>query len=154
MEFAKLFGLKMIGFETPKPTTIGTFLQILSVEEDASLADSAEPEEAPPAVRPSSAGETSSAKLHDTRKNQDLGLRDGLRVNQLHTDRARELLKKQVRPWLSREGVSRTATAGIAPAANGSAEAAVKWIKSRVRTLCCLPVAHRQKCGQQQRNLL
>ena len=65
-----------------------------------------------------------------------LGLRkEGLRVNQIHTDRARELLNKQVRQWLSKEGITRTATAGIDPAANGSAESAVKWVKGRIRTL-------------------
>ena len=65
-----------------------------------------------------------------------LGLRkESLRVNQLHTDRARELLNKQVGQWLSNEGISRTATAGIDPAANGSAETAVKWMKGRIRTL-------------------
>ena len=61
--------------------------------------------------------------------------RYGLVVSQVHSDRARELLSGPVRKWLASEGIVRSTTTGIEPAANGAAENAVKWIKGRIRTL-------------------
>ena len=60
----------------------------------------------------------------------------GLFVSKVHTDRAREFLSyKRVRSWLASKGIARSFTSGIKPAANGSGESAVKWVKRRVRQL-------------------
>ncbi|CAE7685688.1 unnamed protein product, partial [Symbiodinium necroappetens] len=63
----------------------------------------------------------------------------GLFVSKVHTDRAREFLSyKRVRSWLASKGIARSFTSGIEPAANGSGESAVKWVKRRVRQLLVL----------------
>ena len=77
--------------------------------------------------------------------------RHGLVVSQVHSDRARELLSGPVRKWLAAEGIDRSTTTGIEPAANGAAESAVKWIKGRIRALLfssAAPVKHWPSAAQ------
>ena len=59
----------------------------------------------------------------------------GVAVNRLHTDRAKELISKQVEAWCSRWGIVQTSTGGDDPAANGHVEAEVNQVKRRARLL-------------------
>ena len=59
----------------------------------------------------------------------------GLPVNRLHADRAREFRTPEVGEWAASRDIQVTRTEGDAPAQNGAAEQAVKYIKSRTRIL-------------------
>eukprot|EP00439_Symbiodinium_sp_Y106_P083529 s1339_g23.t1 len=59
----------------------------------------------------------------------------GLPVNRLHADRAREFRTPAVSEWAASRDVQVTRTEGDAPAQNGAAEQAVKYVKSRTRIL-------------------
>ncbi|CAE7383374.1 RE1, partial [Symbiodinium sp. KB8] len=60
---------------------------------------------------------------------------NGLYVNAIHTDRAREFGSRNFKAWIGECGVRHTRTAGGDPAGNSTAELGVKWLKSRVRAL-------------------
>ena len=59
----------------------------------------------------------------------------GLPVNRLHADRAREFRTPAVSERAASRDVQVTRTEGDAPAQNGAAEQAVKYVKSRTRIL-------------------
>ena len=59
----------------------------------------------------------------------------GLPVNRLHADRAREFRTPAVGEWAASRDIQVTRTEGDAPAQNGAAEQAVKYVKSRTRIL-------------------
>ena len=60
---------------------------------------------------------------------------NGLYVNAIHTDRAREFGSRAFKAWIGECGVRHTKTARGDPAGNSTAELGVKWLKSRVRAL-------------------
>ena len=59
----------------------------------------------------------------------------GFPILKIHSDRAKELSSTPFRAWMSSQGIVRSATEGEDPAANGVAEAAVKFVKGRTRIL-------------------
>ncbi|CAE7711468.1 GIP [Symbiodinium sp. CCMP2592] len=59
----------------------------------------------------------------------------GLPVSRLHSDRAREFRTPAVSAWAASRDILVTRSEGDAPAQNGTAEQAVKYLKSRTRIL-------------------
>ena len=59
----------------------------------------------------------------------------GLQIQRVHSDRARELRTEPLKRWMLQHGILSTYTEGQAPQQNGRAEAAVKWLKNEVRLL-------------------
>ena len=57
-----------------------------------------------------------------------------LPVLRLHTDRSREFMNKVVTRWFLSQAIRLTTTEGDAPQQNGTAERAIRWLKSRCRT--------------------
>ena len=60
---------------------------------------------------------------------------EGMRVQQLHSDRGGEFRGKRLRKWCRERDIVQTWTAGDEPQSNGRAEKAVQDTKKRVRTL-------------------
>ena len=60
---------------------------------------------------------------------------NGLHINSVHSDRAREFGSKAYKSWLSDSGIGHTRTAGGDPTGNSTAELGVKWAKARIRAL-------------------
>ena len=60
---------------------------------------------------------------------------NGLYVNVVHTDRAREFGSRAFKSWVNECSIRHTKTAGGDPSGNSTAELGVKWLKSRVRSL-------------------
>ncbi|CAE7385237.1 GIP [Symbiodinium sp. CCMP2456] len=58
-----------------------------------------------------------------------------LPIMQIHSDRAREFRARSFRRWTIDKGVFHSRTSGSEPAANGTAECAVKFFKRRARQL-------------------
>ena len=52
----------------------------------------------------------------------------------LHTDRSREFMNKALCKWFAGQAVRATTTEGDAPQQNGTAECAIRWLKTRCRT--------------------
>ena len=61
--------------------------------------------------------------------------RASLPVMQIHSDRAREFRARSFRRWTIDKGLFHSRTSGSEPAANGTAECAVKFFKRRARQL-------------------
>ena len=61
--------------------------------------------------------------------------RASLPVMQVHSDRAREFRARSFRRWTIDKGLFHSRTSGSEPAANGTAECAVKFFKRRARQL-------------------
>ena len=59
----------------------------------------------------------------------------GLQIQRVHSDGARELRTEPLKRWMLQHGILSTYTEGQAPQQNGRAEAAVKWLKNEVRLL-------------------
>ena len=57
----------------------------------------------------------------------------GIATNRLHSDRAKELLSRQMRKWCTTMGISQTFTAGDDPASNGHIESEVNQLKRKTR---------------------
>ena len=62
-------------------------------------------------------------------------LREGLPLQRIHSDRARELRGQGIRRWLLQRDVFPTTGEAQSPESNGKAELAVKMLKRRARTL-------------------
>ena len=60
---------------------------------------------------------------------------DGFPIRQLHTDRAREFMAKDLERWCKNRCIYKTTTSGDAHQQNGRAERAVQAVKARIRTL-------------------
>ena len=57
----------------------------------------------------------------------------GIRINRLHSDRAKELLSKKVEKWCSERLIRQSMTEGDDPASNGHMESEVNQLKRRTR---------------------
>ena len=85
-----------------------------------------------------------------------------LPVLRLHTDRSREFMNKVVTRWFLSQAIRLTTTEGDAPQQNGTAERAIRWLKSRCRTNLRAagfppehwPVAMRAAAAQQRSEVL
>ena len=72
----------------------------------------------------------------------------GVPINRLHSERAKELISKQVEAWCARMGVAQATTGGDDPAANGHVEPAVNQVKRR-RGFSWDNMGAACRCGQQ-----
>ena len=59
----------------------------------------------------------------------------GVNVKRLHSDRAKELLARRFKSWISQKGLVQTYTAGDDPQSNGHCESEVNQLKRRTRLL-------------------
>ena len=57
----------------------------------------------------------------------------GIKINRLHSDRAKELLSKKVEKWCSERLIRQSMTEGDDPASNGHVESEVNQLKRRTR---------------------
>ena len=57
----------------------------------------------------------------------------GIKINRLHSDRAKEFLSKKVERWCSEKLIRQTMTSGDDPASNGHVESEVNQLKRRTR---------------------
>ena len=64
----------------------------------------------------------------------------GIATNRLHSDRAKELLSRQMRKWCATMGILQTFTAGDDPASNGHIESEVNQLERKTRVKLALGV--------------
>ena len=61
--------------------------------------------------------------------------RDGLALNRIHSDRAREFTSPPIREWAAARDIFVTTSESLTPQQNGRAESVVRCLKQRARTL-------------------
>ena len=78
---------------------------------------------------------TSGEVLKAVRRMYVLLRRDGLVLNRIHSDRAREFTSPPLREWAAARDIFVTTSESLTPQQNGRAESAVRCLKQRARTL-------------------
>ena len=78
---------------------------------------------------------TSEEVLKAVRRMYVLLRRDGLALNRIHSDRAREFTSPPIRAWAAARDIFVTTSESLTPQQNGRAESAVRCLKQRARTL-------------------
>ena len=78
---------------------------------------------------------TSGEVLKAVRRMYVLLRRDGLALNGIHSDRAREFTSPPIREWAAARDIFVTTSESLTPQQNGRAESVVRCLKQRARTL-------------------